>query len=121
MAKALPNSTLDALLDEVATATRLTVCSGEPANYAGIAAVALADGALTSGAFTKADAPGGGRQVTIASQADLEVDATGSATHVAFDDGAALLAVTTISAAQTLTAGNTVTVSSIVLSVSDPS
>lgn len=120
MAKALPNLTLDALLDKAATATRLTVCSGEPANYAGIAAVALAQGSLTSGDFTKADAAGGGRQVTIAAQADLDVDSTGSATHVAFDDGSALLAVTTISSPQTLTAGNTVTVSSIVLTVSDP-
>ena len=35
MAKALPNDVLDATLEEVATGTTITVCSGQPANSGG--------------------------------------------------------------------------------------
>ena len=49
MAKAVHNDVLDAMLDEIATADRLTVCSAEPANFAGIAAVLLAEVVLTAG------------------------------------------------------------------------
>ena len=49
MAKATPDAVLDLILDNIATSTILHVCSGEPANYAGIAAVSLADVVMTAG------------------------------------------------------------------------
>lgn len=113
MAKALHNDVYDAGLAEFATAVTQTVCSGEPANFAGIAAVALADVTLTAGDgngdYTIADGDTSGRKVTIAQQADVPIDATGTATHVAYDDGATLQGVTTC-ASQALTSGGTVTV-----------
>lgn len=120
MAKALPNAVLDATLDAIAGATRITVCSGEPADYAGIAAVMLADGVVSSGDFSVGDGSPSGRTLTVSARSDLDVDASGTATHVALDDGSALLAVTTV-APQALTAGNTVTIGSWTVTLSDPS
>lgn len=123
MAKALPDTTLDALLDEIATANQITVCSGEPANFAGISAVALAEGVLTpgdgNGDYTIADGDASGRKVTVAQQADLTIDASGTATHIALDDGTDLIAVTTCTS-QALTSGGTVTVPAWDAEVADP-
>ncbi len=113
MAKFVLDAALDLLLAKIATGTRLVVCSAQPANFAGIAAVALADVTLTAGDgngdFTIANGDTSGRKVTVAQQAAIPIDASGDATHVAIDDGTALLAVTTCTS-QTLTAGGTVTV-----------
>jgi len=113
MAKSISNDVLDAAIDEFATAVRVVVCSAEPANFAGIAAVALADVTVTAGIgngdFTKADGDTSGRKVTVAQQPDVPIDASGDATHIAYDDGAVLLAVTTCTT-QALTSGGTVTI-----------
>ena len=123
MAKDAPNATIDPMLTEIATATNLTVCSGQPANYAGIAAVALADVVLTAGDgngdFTIADGDTSGRKITIAAQADVTIDATGTATHLALDDGIDLIYVTTCTS-QALTSGGTVTVPAWAVEVADP-
>lgn len=119
MAKAVSNDVLDAALNEIATATRIVVTSAEPANFAGIAAVALADGTLSGGDFTNADGDTNGRKVTIAQQADLTIDSSGTATHVCLDDGAVLLYVTTCTS-QALTSGGTVTVPAWDVEIADP-
>jgi len=113
MAKSISNDVLDAAIAEFATAARVVVCSGEPANFAGIAAVALADVVVTPGIgggdFTSADGDTSGRKVTLLQQAAVPIDASGDATHISYDDGAVLLAVTTCTL-QTLTSGGTVTI-----------
>lgn len=123
MGKAAPNSTLDALLAEIATAVTLTVCSAEPANFAGISSVALAEATLTAGDgngdYTIADGDTDGRKVTVAQQADLPIDASGDATHIALDDGTDLIYVTTCTL-QSLTSGGTVTVPAWDVEVADP-
>lgn len=121
MAKAAPDATIDSLLDYIAGSDTLYVCSAQPANFAGIAAVALASTGLTSGDFTKADASGGGRQVTVAAKNGVSVTGTGSATHivVAKSSDSTLRYVTTCTS-QSLTAGNNVNVPSWVVSVGDP-
>jgi hypothetical protein len=124
MAKSVHNDVLDAALAEIATCTRLVVCSAEPANFAGIAAVALADVTLTAGLgngdYTAADGDTSGRKVTVAQQASITVDASGTATHVTLDDGTTLLYVTTCTS-QALTSGNTVTVPAFDIEIRDPS
>lgn len=123
MAKTVANEVLDAALAEIATAVTLTVCSGEPANFAGIAAVALAEVTLTAGLgngdYTAADGDVSGRKVTVAQQADVPIDATGTATHIALDDGATLQYVTTCTS-QALTSGGTVTVPAFDIELEDP-
>lgn len=109
MAKYTDDSVLDAALNKIATATRQTICSAQPANFAGIAAVLLADNVVDSGDFTKANGDVSGRKVTIAAQNGITVDASGNATHICLDDGTTLLHVTTVTS-QALTAGNTVNI-----------
>lgn len=112
MGKASPNVILDAALAEIATSTRLTVLSDEPANFAGIAALILASVVLTAGDgngdFTIADGDTNGRKITVAQQTDMSISATGDADHVALDDGTDLQYVTTCTL-QSLTSGGTVT------------
>lgn len=122
MAKATPDAVLDTMLIDIALSTRMVVCSGEPANFAGIAAVALADVVLTAG-----DGNGdyvianhtSGRKLTVGAQSGVNVDSSGTATHVTLDNGTVLKQVTTCTS-QVLTAGNTVNVPAYIIAVSDP-
>lgn len=102
---------LDAALAKIATCIRQVVCSGQPANFAGIAAVALADVVLTAGTGNGdwTIAAGAQRKVTNEAQTAMPIDSSGTATHIAVDDGTTLLGVTTCTS-QALTAGGTVTV-----------
>lgn len=120
MAKWASDSVLDALLDKVATGTILTVCSAQPTTRTqAVTTYKLADKAITSASFTKSDGFPNGRKVTIAQQADVDVDTSGTATHVAVCDASNLLYVTTATS-QELTAGNTVTIPAWSITVSDP-
>ena len=119
MAKFADDSMIDGALDVLATATRMTVATAQPANFAGIAAVSLADETLTGADFTKANGDVSGRKVTVAQQADLTINSTGDADHILFDDGVTLLYGTTATL-QTLTSGGTVTVPEIDVEIEDP-
>src|SRR4030065_2575467 len=85
MAKATPDAVLDVILTDIALSSILHVCSGEPANYAGMAAVSLADVVLTpgdgNGDFAIADHTSG-RKLTMAVQTAVDIDVSGTATHV---------------------------------------
>lgn len=109
MAKSISDAVLDAALNKLGTAIMLTVCSAEPANFAGIAAVKLADDALVGGDFTISNGDVNGRKTRIAAQSAIPIDTSGTANHIAYDDGTILLGVTTCTA-QALTSGGTVTV-----------
>lgn len=111
MAKWQNDSGLDAALNYWATATKMIACSAQPTTYAeATSTYALADIVIDSADFTLANGDTSGRKVTIAQQADVTVDATGDATHVALvkTDGEVLLYVTTCDT-ETLTATSTVT------------
>jgi len=112
MAKWQNDSMLDAGLDYIKNnATQESVCSAQPTTYAEATStykLALKTG-LTPGSFTIADGDAGGRKVTVAQQAAINVDANGNATHVALCSSSVLLFVTTCTS-QALVAGNTVTI-----------
>ena len=122
-AKWLADSTLELILGLIDNGTRVGVCSGQPANFAGIAAVLLAEVVVTAGAgggdWTLADGDVSGRKLTLAQQADIPIDVTGTATHITVDDGATLLAVTTCTS-QALTDTGTVTGPAFDVEVADP-
>lgn len=120
MAKAVDDTVLDGAFNIVDNATRQVVCSGQPANFAGIAAVALADVTMTAGTdYTKANGDTSGRKVTVAAKSAVTVDSSGTATHVTLDDGTTLLFVTTCTS-QALTAGNTVNIPAWDIEIADP-
>jgi hypothetical protein len=123
MAKFAPDATLDAFLAKIATATRLTVLSGQPTNFAGIAALLLASVAMTAGVgggdYTTADGDTNGRKITILQQLAIAISASGTATHIGLDDGTNLIYVTTCTS-QALTSGGTVTVPAWDVELADP-
>src|SRR3990167_8555673 len=125
MAKATPDAVLDLILTGIALSDELYVCSGEPANYAGIAAVALATVALTpgdgNGDFVIANHTSG-RKVTVSQQADIPIDVTGTATHIVLAVGGVtdVIKQITTCTSQALVDTGTVTVPAYLISVSDP-
>lgn len=125
MAKYVLPDVLDAALNEIAEGTMLTVCSAEPTTRAeAVTTYALADVTLTAGAgngdFTLANGDTSGRKLTVAIQADIPIDTTGTATHIAITDATRLLYVTTCTS-QALTSGNTVTVPAWKIEIANPS
>lgn len=91
------NDVYDAALAELATVTAVHVCSAEPANHAGIAAVSLGSYTVTaglgSGDWTAADGDTSGRKITLGAQSGNNGTATGAADCLAGTDGTTLLGV----------------------------
>lgn len=100
MAKWAHDDVMDAALAEIATGNIMTACSAQPTTRTeAVTTYALADIVLTpgdgNGDFTIANGDASGRKVTVAQQADVAIDTSGTATHVAICDGTDLLLVTT--------------------------
>jgi hypothetical protein len=118
MAKWQIDAMLDAALAYISgNATQLYVCSGQPANYAAIAGVALT-GAVVPSFTGPANGDVSGRKLTVDEEADIPVTASGTATHVVLASGSVLLYVTTTTS-QAITAGNTVTVPAWKIEIAD--
>ncbi len=124
MAKACHDDVLDGLLDIVATATKLIVCSTQPTTYTEAnSTYALADVVIDGTDFIKANGDTNGRKVTVAAQSGVLIDTSGTALHVALVITASskLLYVTTCtSQALTANGSNTVTVPAWDIEVADP-
>jgi len=118
MAKAVTDGILDGTLDNIAACTRISVLAAEPTVIGDITTSPLATTALTAGDFSKANGDTNGRKVTVAQQTDVSISNSGSATHVAVDDGTDWYVTTCTS--QTLTAGGTVTIPSWDIEIADP-
>jgi hypothetical protein len=119
MTKLLADSVLDGPEGILDNGTRMVICSGAPANFAGIAAVALADVVIDSSDFTPGNGDTSGRKVTVGAQSGVTVDTSGTATHLSIDDGTTLLLVTEVTS-QALTAGNTINVPAFDVEFRDP-
>ena len=126
MAKATPDAVLYLPLIDIALSDELYVCSAQPANYAGIAAVALAGPiALTpgdgNGDFVIADDTSG-RKLTVSQQADAAIDVSGDATHVVLAVGGAtdVIKQITTCTTQALVDTGTVTVPAYKIAFADP-
>lgn len=108
MAAFLSDDVLDAALQLIIdNADTLHICSSQPANYAGVAAVTLGNKAgPTVGAQQNGDTSG--RKVRIAAITDGSVTATGTATHwVLVDDtNSRLLVAQALTSSQAVTSGN---------------
>jgi hypothetical protein len=118
----LDNRVLDnglTVLDTEANAIHVT--SAEATSYANVAAVTLGNStSLSIGA--PQDRAGGGREVVVAAITDGTVTGTGTATHYAIVDtvNSRLLATSTLTASQSVTTGNTFTLSSVAIGIPDP-
>jgi predicted transcriptional regulator len=109
MGKMINSDVFDGALNVMKnSATAQIACSAEPTNYAeATTTYALADVAITSADLTLANGDIDGRKVTVAAKSGVEVDTSGTATHVALVDATSgrVLAVTTCDSLP-LTAGS---------------
>lgn len=98
MTKWINDAVLDAALDEIRdNANLMTLCSQPPTTRTeAVTTYALADVAMASGDFTKADGDVSGRKLTVAQKTGVTVDTSGMATHRALVDGTRLLHVSEI-------------------------
>jgi hypothetical protein len=81
--------------------------------------VMLASVSLSGGDFTKANGDASGRKTTIATKSGVSITASGSATHICYDNGTILRAGTTCTT-QVLTSGGTLTIPSHKAEFADP-
>jgi hypothetical protein len=97
MAKWCNDDVLDAALDEIRDNCNLLIlCSAQPTDRNdAVNVVNLADVAMISTDFTKADGTVSGRKLIVAEKYTVTVDHNGNATHIAMVDAARLLYVTT--------------------------
>lgn len=117
MGKLVPDAIIDLMLAE-AEGTTIHICSAEPANYAGISAVELASGTI-SGSYAKANGDTSGRKNTLPAQSDLNIDASGTATHVVVSNGTDTMKLVTTCTSQALTSGGTVSTSAFAHEIQD--
>ena len=121
MAKKVEDYFLDGFLEVLDNCTHFAVCSTEPANHAGIAAVTLASKTITAGHagadYSIGNGSPDGRALTTAQQVDIAITASGDAAHVVRSDGINI--VVTTCATQTLTSGGTVTVNAYAHTIRD--
>ena len=107
------------VLDTEANAIHIT--SAEATSYANVGAVTLGNStSLSIGA--PADRAGGGREVVVAAITDGAVTGTGTATTYAIVDtvNSRLLATGSLTASQSVTSGNSFTLSSVAIGIPDP-
>lgn len=121
MAKAAPDSMIDASLDYVAACLSMTVCATEPTTWAQATSdYCLATAVMSAADFTKANDTSG-RKVTMSSKAATSITATGNAQHIALTlaAGSTLRYVTTCTS-QSLTSGGTVDIPAWKINIADP-
>lgn len=117
---------LDAALSKLDTeANAIYICSLEPTTYAAATstnALGNAAGGAYPGIGAPADGSPNGRAVTSTAVTAGTVTATGTATHFAIVDtvNSRLLATGSLSASQSVTSGNTFTLTSFTVRIPDP-
>lgn len=123
MAKTVADAVLDGALDVLATGTLMTVCSAAPTTYAEASSTyKLADVVIDSGDFSKGNGDTSGRKITVAQQADVPIDTSDTATHIAISiSGSETLLLVTECTSQALTSGGTVTIPAFDYEINDPS
>lgn len=103
MSKRVPDAIIDAMLT-AARGTTIHLCSADPVNYAGIAAVQLGSQAL-AGSHTLNDGDTNGRKNTTPQQTGFTPSVAGTATHVVESDGASEIRKQTTCTPQAVTDG----------------
>lgn len=113
MARFAPNSFYSGAFNTIRNGAnrRIVVLDSEQTVYANVAAATLAEAPIDNDDMTEAAGSVSGRRLNIAQIADVEIDETGDATHVAIvDDDADTVLYVTVCSTQTLTDGGTVTI-----------
>ncbi|MGB5583696.1 MAG: hypothetical protein WBO93_08890 [Gammaproteobacteria bacterium] len=119
MAKAVSDGFLDGGLNAIDGSTAINICTAQPTSIAECDSLSLIPAhTLAGGDFTIANGDTSGRKVTVAQQATLSIDASGTANHVAINNGVDFYVTTCTS--QALTSGGTVTIPAWDIEFADP-
>lgn len=118
----IPDASMDLLLNDIQdNVEALHICSAEPTTYAEVATYDLGNKATPTVAEPSDRTPNG-REVVISAISDGSVTSNGTATHWALVKDSAtsrLLATGALSASQTVTNGNTFTLTQFAIGVPD--
>jgi len=108
------------VLDTEANAVHIT--SQEATDYTDATSTSTLGNSTSLSIGAPQDRSGGGREVIVASITDGSVTGTGTATHYALVDtvNSRLLATGSLTASQSVTTGNTFTLSSVAIGIPDP-
>lgn len=111
----------DALLNNIKNnATRLDICSSEPANYTEATSTYTLGNKTSIGFTGPADRTPNGRKITVNAISGGSVTGTATAGYWAITDAAAVLyAASSLSASQAVTSGNTFSVTAFDIGVPD--
>lgn len=103
-------------------ANRIDITSQEAVDYTGATSTFSLGNSTSLSIGAPADRTGGGRKVTVAAISDGSVTGNGTATHYAIVDtiNSRLLATGSLSASQSVTSGNTFTLSTVDIGIPDP-
>lgn len=120
----IANEVFDTGLSQLTTIVEnLYICNAQPTTFAEASSTfKLGTKASPSITGPTDGGAGGGRQVTVGAISDGTVDATGTASHFALtDDSASLLLIAgDLAATQSVTLGNTFTLTAINIQIPDP-
>jgi hypothetical protein len=108
------------VLDTEANAIHIT--SQEATDYTDATSTSTLGNSTSLSIGAPQDRTGGGREVVVAAISDGSITGTGTATHYAIVDtvNSRLLATGTLTASQSVTTGNTFTLSSVTIGIPDP-
>lgn len=103
-------------------ANRIDITSAEATTYAAATSTLTLGNSTSLSIGAPQDRTGGGREVVVSAITDGSVTGTGTATHYAIVDtvNSRLLATGSLSASQSVTSGNTFTLSSVTIGIPDP-
>ena len=103
-------------------ANRIDITSQEATSYAEATSTYTLGNSTSLSIGAPQDRSGGGREVVVAAITDGSVTGTGTATHYAIVDtsNSRLLATGSLTASQSVTTGNTFTLSSVAIGIPDP-
>jgi hypothetical protein len=129
MGKLIPDAVLDSMLDVIANGVdRIDICKDTPVDYStattagthslGSIAVTAGDG---NGDWTIANGDTNGRKLTLAQQTGVSITNSGTASHIAGTDGSSVFYFATTCTGQSVTSGNTATINTFDIELSDAS
>jgi len=117
----MSDTALDALLTQLANATRLDICSQEPTTYTEATSTYTRGNKTSITIGAAADRTPNGRKRTVSAITGGSVTSTGTASHYALTQvtGSVLWVTAALSASQSVTNGNTFSTSAFDLNVPD--
>jgi hypothetical protein len=123
MGKLIPDAILDVIANGV---DRIDICKDTPIDYSTATTAgthSLGNVAVTAGAgggdWTIGNGDTNGRKLTLAQQTGVSIGNSGTATHIAGTDGSAVLYFVTTCTSQAVTSGNTATINTFDIELSD--